>query len=752
MFPAKIIDRVTVTKTFAPDQPGSFTGGNINIVTKSFPDRPFATFEFGGAYNTQTTGNEDFLTYQGGSRDWLGMDDGTRALPSELSDFSLKIPQRYTVVSLSNPNTAAQRFAAVEELDRLTKALGSAPFGPTTDAPPLNHSFLVAAGDTTHVFGLPAGLFVSLPYSRSYSFYDDGIVQRHTYNGSSGTLDVNKDYAEAKGAMEVNWAATLNLALQLAPDHEVAYNFIFNQYAEDSARVRDGFDYYNIGSVNLNRLQFIERNLTTHQFKGGHEFAELGELKLDWLVTSTQTTQDEPDTRFYHTFNGQFGTGSDEPLYPARFFRDLTENSLDWKTDMTLPLRLWGAQSTELKAGFAQNNAEREFNERIFYYDSTLSPTAPQDFLAPERLGHTPPTTNSSGTVVNYGWPVSLRQRYDKSFYNGERTIDAFYGMLDLPISDSFRLIGGARVEQTDIQVTSFSTIASLAAPSGTTNTTLLSETGVFPAAGFIFSIRSNMNVRLNYGETVARPSFRELAGIRSYDPILDVLLEGAPELQITHVKNYDVRWEWFPRPGELFSAGLFYKQLDAPIIPKFVSANGDVLTYANGSEAIVYGLELEARKSLASLHPWLRDFSFGGNLSLIQSEMDVPPAELAYKRQFDPSAPGTIPLVDQSPYIINLDLTYDNPRTATTVSVQYNVFGPRLLATSLNSPDLYEQPAALLDVVVSQRIGRNLRLKLSAKNLLDPEIQQTYGEDTQGIYSSYTRGMTFGLSLNYEF
>ena len=111
-----------------------------------------------------------------------------------------------------------------------------------------------------------------------------------------------------------------------------------------------------------------------------------------------------------------------------------------------------------------------------------------------------------------------------------------------------------------------------------------------------------------------------------------------------------------------------------------------------------------------------------------------------------------TRPLADQSPYIINLDLTYDNPRWGTTLSLNYNIFGPRLLITSLNSPDVYEQPAPQFDVTVSQRIGRNLKLKFSARNLLDPEIKRTYGEDEVAIYSSYTRGRTFSLSLNCEF
>jgi hypothetical protein len=57
LFPAGQIDRVVVSKTFTPDQPGSFTGGNINIVTKSFPEKPFFKFSLGTSYNTQASLN-----------------------------------------------------------------------------------------------------------------------------------------------------------------------------------------------------------------------------------------------------------------------------------------------------------------------------------------------------------------------------------------------------------------------------------------------------------------------------------------------------------------------------------------------------------------------------------------------------------------------------------------------------------------------------------------------------------------------
>src|SRR5436190_1782532 len=85
LFPAQVIDKVVVTKTFTPDQPGSSTGDGIDVVTKSFPERQFLSVSLGAEYNTQASLNDKFLTYNGGNLDWTAMDDGSRELPSELA-------------------------------------------------------------------------------------------------------------------------------------------------------------------------------------------------------------------------------------------------------------------------------------------------------------------------------------------------------------------------------------------------------------------------------------------------------------------------------------------------------------------------------------------------------------------------------------------------------------------------------------------------------------------------------------------
>ncbi|HXG47605.1 MAG TPA: TonB-dependent receptor, partial [Methylomirabilota bacterium] len=749
MFPTKIIDRVNVTKTFTPDQPGSFTGGNIDIVTKSFPDKPFFSFELGGSYNTQSSLRDDFLSYDGGSTDWLGMDDGTRALPAAVkryTDANRQFPTKRNSVPLSNPT----RLAEQATLNSLTEALGPAQFAGVDGKSWLNHSFVIAGGDTTHLLGNPLGFFASLPYSRSYSLYDDGQGSRYV-RVPGGDLELKKSWTEVKASDEVNWAATANLAYQFFEQHQVSFNYLFNQYAEDVARVRNGYDLdldFDRGNVQQNRLHFTERDLSSFQFKGTHAFPELANVKFDWLATFTDTTQDEPDVRFFNTLENQFGvSGLPDPSFPARYFRALEENNRNLKFDFTVPFNQWNWDSSEFKLGYFNSFAERSYDELVLYYDGDSRTVAPNDFLAPGSVGYGSMVTNSSS--VFYTWPSFLRNRFDKSFYTGELGVQAGYVMVDMPVLSKLRLVAGARYEMTDLTVTSFSTLPSTSVPAGATNRALISEAHLLPAVGLIFSLRSNMNVRLGYGKTIARPSFRELAGIRSYDPVLDEILEGNPALTMSEADNFDLRWEWYPRPGELFSVSFFYKDILAPIEKKELQAGG-AITYFNNDYGKVYGLELEARKSLDFLDANLRNFSLGGNISLIRSE--APVVDRDYIISLGGPDDEVRPLSDQSPYIINFDLSYDNAGSGTSISLSYNVFGPRLDFQGLNFPDIYEQPSAQLDLVVSQRLSRHLRLKFGARNLLNPSIEKTFGASGEAIYSSYKRGRSFGLSLTYDF
>jgi TonB-dependent receptor len=757
MFPAQVIDKVVISKTFTPDQPGTSTGGGINIVSKSFPEKLFVSLSFGAAYNTQATGNKDFLTYDGGSKDWLGMDDGSRALPAPLNDLGTLIPPPVTTTGPNrptNPNFAANVQNA-ENLNAFSKLMGATPFAPSREAAPWNQNFNLAMGDTAYLLGKPFGVFAGLNYRREFNSYSDGVTRRYEPT-SGGATAVSYEATDARSTDIVNWGTMISLAYQWLPNHSIGLNYLFNQNGTDYARVQQGVDPEEpTYTVYQNRLHFTERTLNSYQFKGEDMFPTLGDLKLDWAATTSDTTQDEPDVRFFNYYNkgGTYVVGDNglpDPNLPTRYFRLLEEQNKNFKADLTLPFHQWSGDEGQLKAGFFDSGSERQFQERQIYYPGGEFDGDPNHYLTEDNLGYVnPPVTNANNGRIAYTW-----NRYIQSFdslYDAENKVRATYLMLDTPVTERLRVVGGARVESTDIQIHSESYAAS-GVTGQRVNDTVLQQTDLLPALGFIITLRSNMNLRLHYSETIARPSIRELAAYRSYDPDLDVLVEGNPLLRVSSIRNYDIRWEWFPLPGDLLSVSYYQKELTDAIEKQYVDVTENIVTYKNRPAATVTGLEFEARKNLRFISPALRDWSIGGNLSLVKSEAALSEVEVFNKRSFGVETGSTRALYDQSPYILNVDLNYDNARTGTSASLIFNAAGPRISIATLRTEDIYEHPPSTLDFVLSQKIGRNMSLRFTARNLLDPDIKRTYGESGSQLYSSYKRGLTFGTSLTYEF
>src|SRR6185369_46726 len=61
LFPSAMIDRISISKTFTPDQPGGTGGGTIDIMTKPFPEKPFVKATVGTSYNPNSNLKQNFL-------------------------------------------------------------------------------------------------------------------------------------------------------------------------------------------------------------------------------------------------------------------------------------------------------------------------------------------------------------------------------------------------------------------------------------------------------------------------------------------------------------------------------------------------------------------------------------------------------------------------------------------------------------------------------------------------------------------
>jgi outer membrane receptor for ferrienterochelin and colicin len=97
--------------------------------------------------------------------------------------------------------------------------------------------------------------------------------------------------------------------------------------------------------------------------------------------------------------------------------------------------------------------------------------------------------------------------------------------------------------------------------------------------------------------------------------------------------------------------------------------------------------------------------------------------------------------------------LVYVNLESGTSASVLYNLFGERLWEVMVGAtPDVYEQPQPIIDIVFSQQLYTNLKLKAGIKNLLNSSISrvQTFNGN-QYNYQSFTEGRRFSIGLNFS-
>jgi TonB-dependent receptor len=263
------------------------------------------------------------------------------------------------------------------------------------------------------------------------------------------------------------------------------------------------------------------------------------------------------------------------------------------------------------------------------------------------------------------------------------------------------------------------------------------------------------MNVRLAYGRTIALPSFREFSPFQSFSFIGDFTVEGNADLNRTTVNNLDLRWEWFPRPGELLSASIYYKDFNNAIERTFDTESVDqgIITFTNRDNATVYGIELEAQKRLGGLASWLEYFQVGGNLTLTQSEIDRTQEVIDLISQFRDDPSTTRQLQGQSPYIVNLSAGYNNPESGTSVNVFFNRFGDRIQTVSANGVDIFERGRSSLDVNASQQILQGVEVSLSVSNVLntDEVVSQTF-RGTEFINDERPLGRTVSVGISYRY
>ncbi len=738
IFPAGFLENVVIQKTYTPDQPGDFGGGSVNVSTLDFPSKRSWVVSVGSGAHNSTTG-KDFATYEGGGRDYLGFDDGTRDIPDLVQQLAGNQAVRLRGIASPNGFTAAQVESLGEAFNK-TWSRTSESAGPAMN-------FAASYGDEIGILGMPLGVVAAATLNNSFKTYEYDFAEYQAL-AADGSLEVLNDFDVTRSSAETLLGGLVNAGWKVLEDHRLNLRAMYNHSSEDQVKFSTGPT--DDLPVRRTRLRFVERSLFSASAGTSHQFDFLNGTKFEWRAEISEAEQDEPDRRSYDYELRTVVTDGDttrtwelnrrsSSAGLTRAYSYLDDTDRNYAANLVVPFPQWSGLDSQLKLGWAEKNKDRDSAIRRFAFRSPTSGAAGYDFsLSPEELLT---DENIGGNARTFRLEELTRA---SDAYKASHDITARYALLELPIWSRLRFTGGVRVEDSDLRVTTSSPIVGAEPEVGR-----IDKKDTLPAANFRLAVTDRINLRGAFSRTLNRPDLRELTSQEYTDYDRDRSYIGNPELEQAELESWDLRFEVFPSPEETIAISAFTKSIDRPIEYQVYQGTGGgelVRQPYNGEKGTLDGVEFEARMGLGRVWSGLDRFGMSGNLTLIDSEVEI---ALVSERK------GRVrrKLTGQSDYVANVALQYQSAGGALSGSVQYNVFGERLDAAGPVDelgqplyPDVFEQPRHLLDLTSSYRLGP-ARLKLSVENILGEEYEARQGEQVAELREL---GRTVSLTLGY--
>ncbi len=717
LFPTSLLEAITTSKSFTPDQPGDFSGAQVNLRTRSFPARGLLQISLSSGYNTLASraGNLQPTTTGG---EWLGVAASERRLPASLlgaTDFSR--------LSRSDVN------GLIRSLPRDWTA-GSGGGSP-------NLSGSLAFGGENPLLGHTFGYIGSLSYSRTDQVRDGEVRARAVPGDSLGTPAPYNVFVGSTGRTSVLWGGLLNLSTYLGSSTKLELNNTYNRTADNEAHLDWGTleEFTQVDSVRRTSLQYIERTVRSDQLRGEHRIGDRN--RVTWSLTSSAVSRVEPDRADLAYGYETAPTGERLPLAWLGFIpeaakrtsSDLHEAVYAGALDYALSVGR-AERETTLKVGAAYRHTHRD-SRTVSYNLRALGLSADQRAASPDQLFYGAFTEGDAAKIV-------LEPNASGGTYAADDVVSAGYAMAEVPLGARLRLIGGARVERWKLGMDAEPTGRGLVRIDRT-------DTDLLPSLALNARLSANQTLRLSASQTLARPEYRELAPISYRDMLGEREVFGDSSLVRTLVQNYDVRWEWYPGFDQVVSVGVFAKRFDHPIEQIDVATSGvSQLSFINAASAFDYGVELELRKRLGFLAPALDPLSLFTNVTLMKSRINTSNSTLSALTNDER------PMVGQAPYVVNAGLGYSRATGAFSATLLYNVVGKRITSAAVTPirVDTYEQPRQLLDFSMRFPLHGGLSARLDAKNLLDAPYEERQGDV---IRYRYTTGPTFGLGVSWN-
>ncbi|MCF8368326.1 MAG: TonB-dependent receptor [Bacteroidales bacterium] len=736
IFPTNVIDNIVVIKSFTADLPADFTGGVIDIYTKDFPEDKMGSFSISAAYNPDMHFNSDYLTYEGGKTDFLGFDDGTRAIPA-----TSNIPFFSDVVG--NPNgEKGQRY---QEILRA--------FNPTMAAKKQN-SFMDYSIGTSFGNQIPLkentlGYNIAISYKNETDFYENAEFGRY---GLSGDKDIYQMEVREfqKGNYGVNNVLLSGLGGIAFKTKKSKYSLtlLHLQNGESKAGVFDysGSDQGSVFDARQHNLDYSQRSLSNLLLDGKHKL-NASKWEVSWKLSPTLARMDDPDVRFtrYEDRDGEWAIGT-EVGFPERIWRELFELNLAGLAHVKREYT-FRREKANLNFGGAYTYKNRSFEIRSFALNIRNIPLTgdPNELFWDENLWPRNGSVNSGTTYEARFVPVNPN-KFDANTNNV-----AGYISTELSPFNKLKAIVGVRMENYTQRYTG----RDQQGKNILDDDIVLDALDFFPSVNLIYGINEKQNLRVSYSKTIARPSFKELSFAEIYDPITGRTFVGGlfPDenkiagitywdgnLTSTYIHNIDLRWEMFKDNGQMISLSGFYKTFIDPIeIVQYATQTGSFQP-RNVGDAEVVGAEAELRQDLEPIIGVLKNFRFSFNFTYNSSRIKLSKTEYDSRAENARTGETVKEYRDMAllaPIIVNGGIAYNGETKGFAENLEaglyYNVQGRTLEYVGIaDRPDIFTEPFHSLNFNTNKKFGKDKKYQLGLK------IENILNAKRESIFKSY--------------
>ena len=706
VIPSGMIERILIFKTPSAELPGDFAGGMVKIYTQAMPDKNSVTVSYTTSFREGST-FQPFFSTQGSKTDALGFDNGYRTLPNGTPAYLSKNDANISAESKAfknnwgiNQGMAIPDQRATFTFQRIVKK-EKFQFGNTT----------------------------AISYANTQSTF---LIHRADYDSTGKNLD----QADTTSTRTVNVGIMENMAFRFG-NNQIELKTLLNQTGMTQTTLRS--DTFNGKNERFYGEYYQERTTALVQVAGNHKFKEESSI-YNWNVSYAYSSKSEPDFKRI-----KFSYNPNDSLYKAqianvvdpvngggRFFSSLKEHVFSFNHGLKQKIKAPNYEF-ELDAGNYIEYKQRNFAARTIGY--TIKPGADAQTLTQLPLANMFDPTNVGG-ATNF----KLDEITSPSdAYKAQNLQIATYLNLNFPIGERVKLIAGVRHEYNRQSLQSHVNLDSIS-PRIITNFFL-------PSVNTSISVYEKMLVRLAYGETVNRPEFREWSPFYFYDFQFSagnygslfptVFYPNGTTLKVATIHNVDLRYEWYPSPGDLVHVGGFFKYFNDPIQQVITPTGGSdskAFTYINGDHAYTAGAEIDMRKNLGFMMKSaskneMANFNFVFNAAYIYSKLYLPNLT---------SLNHTTQLQGQSPYIVNAGLYYQNDTIGLQASLLYNVYGPRIYAIGNQYyPNIGEMPKHSLDFSISYTVLKKLTFLFAIQDILGQSSRLVLDIDRDGKFNT---------------